>query len=184
MTKRNSAASVTQDGRKWIFDWADGQRDVFNADAMSDEQRERAMMHGFGQKLRDAYALPTKEVEGRMHRPTLDEKRAAMRDVLAVLNAGGWNAERGSGESGTMLYRAVREHFTAATGTVPSRVATPDAFREWVESQALALKTTKRKVEDQLRKNPRIAAILERLQRESGAPVIDSDSLLDGLADV
>lgn len=183
MAKRNSAAVVTRDGQKLYFEWSDGQRDVFDADRMTPEQREHAMMHGFTQTLRDAYALPTVEKNGAWHRPTLDEKRNALRERLETLNSGAWQSARGEGTTGGALYRAVREHFTNARGEVPSRVATVENFREWVETQAAAMKCTKRKIEDKLRENPRIAAILERMARENGAPEIDSDALLDQIPD-
>ena len=57
-----------------------GQTITIAAMHLSPELRTRAMLHGLNQTIGDAAAIETKEIDGKMHRPTCAEKLDAMSD--------------------------------------------------------------------------------------------------------
>lgn len=68
-----------------------GKKITVDAKTLSAEVRDRAMLHGLNQTIGDAAAIETKEVDGKMHRPTCAEKIAAMRERIETLQSGKWS---------------------------------------------------------------------------------------------
>lgn len=143
---------------------------TIDANALTPDIQQQAMMHGLKQKLIDAAAIARDPETGRT--ATIDDKYNAVYEVYQRITAAEgstWNKARGNGEGGNsnkggMLLRAVMRL------TSKSRA---DAMA-WLEARS------KEEVAA-LRKNPRIMEIMAALQVESAnTNGIDSDSLLEG----
>ena len=127
-----------------------------------------AVLHGLKQKLVDAAAISRNPDTGRS--ATAEDKYLAVKVVFdRLVNEGLWNAPRGEGGTGTggLLFRALVRMYPAKT---------PAALREF-----LAGKTASEQAA--LRKNPRVAAIIEEIKAEDvdGEGEDTSDALLDEL---
>lgn len=133
---------------------------------LTPEVRDYATLHGLKQKLVDAAAISRNLETGRA--ASVDDKVAAVRVVYERLLAGQWNAPReGAGGGGGLLFRALCRMYAGKKDE--------DAIREFLEGKTDAEKTA-------LRKNPKVAAIIDDIRAESGkAASIDTDELLDEL---
>lgn len=173
---RNAQIAVSRVGRDTLnFSFADGQELSITASGLLPEIRHEAVMHGLKQKIGDAAAIGRNPETGRS--ATLADKRAAMRAVIERLQAGSWNAGRGEGgaPAGGLL-------FTALVRMYAGKKAEEDIH------EFLAGKDDKQKAA--LRKNPRVAEIIEQIKaeraangddgEEPGAELLDE---LDGLDD-
>lgn len=171
---RNAQIAVSRVGHDTLnFSFADGQELSITASGLLPEIRHEAIMHGLKQKIGDAAAIGRNPETGRS--ATLADKRAAMRAVIERLQAGSWNAERGEGgaPSGGLLFAALVRMYAGKK--------TEEGIREF-----LAGKDDKQKAA--LRKNPRVAEIIEEIKaerarddddgEEPGAELLDE---LDGL---
>ena len=127
-----------------------------------------ATMHGLKQKLVDAAAIGRNPDTGRS--ATIADKYNAVRAVYDRLLAGMWNAPRGEGGTGSggLLFRALVRMYPGKS---------PEALREYLSGKTPAEQAA-------LRKNPRVAAIIEEIRAEApDEDSADSDAMLDELAD-
>jgi hypothetical protein len=138
---------------------------ILDAAALTPQLRIDAMMHGLKQKLVDAAAIGRNPDTGRS--ATIADKFDAVNDVYTRLAGGGdWNKARegGSGANNGVLVRALVE----MTGKSPQTIVT-----------FLEAKTKEEKAA--LRINPKVAAIIARMQSEKNT-AIDTDELLAEIA--
>lgn len=123
-----------------------------------------ATMHGLKQKLVDAAAIGRDPDTGRTASPQI--KIAAMEEVLNRLLAGEWNKRREGNPTGGLLLRALARLY-------PTR--TREQLVEFLAGKSDAEKAA-------LRRNPKVAAVIEEIRAESADDEsIDSDELLAGL---
>lgn len=148
------------------FTLADGSAMQLEWATVSPDIMLRLAAHGLKQKVADGAAIPRDTETGRS--ATDSEKIAAMRAIFARLLLGEWSAVReGGGNIGGLLLRALIELY-------------PTKTREQLV-EFLAGKSDKDKAA--LRANPKVATIIERIKAESAAISIDTDAMLDELAD-
>lgn len=137
---------------------------VIGRDMVADSIAEYAMLHGFKQKLVDSASLPSGA--------TLKEKYEAIGETFArLLNpAGTWNKQgEGNGQPTGLLFKALCRLYPAKT---------QEALRAYLD------KLTKEQ-QAALRKNPKIAPIIETIKAESAKTTgVDSDSLLSELDEI
>lgn len=171
--KRNAAISATivtneTDGRpcELSLKFANGQELVITAGQLSNHVIEYAVFHGLKQKLVDAAAISRNPETGRA--ATVEDKFQAVKTVFDRLLVGQWNATReGGGATGGLLLQALVRMYTGRK--------TPDELKAFLGDKSDAEKTA-------LRKNPRVAAIIEEIRAETGkAANIDTDELLGEL---
>ena len=169
-TKRNaaiSAAIVTSedDGRPCALHlkFANGQELALTASQLTSNVMEYAIFHGLKQKLVDAAAISRNPETGRA--ASVEDKFQAVKAVFDRLLSGQWNATReGGGNAGGLLFQALCRMYQGRK--------TPDQLREFLADKSDAEKTA-------LRKNPRVAQIIEDIRAEQGkAADIDTDELL------
>lgn len=158
------ATEVT--GRTLSLNFSDGSVITVNADELTAEIREQLMLHGLKQKLVDAAAISRNPETGRS--ATVEDKFAAVLDVTDRLKAGEWSKRRESGEpsTGGLLFKALCELYANKT---------PQQIRDF-------LATKDKEQQAALRKTPKIAEIIIRLQARS-AKSVDASALLAGLDD-
>ena len=89
--RANSIITVSRFGNKLAFTFLGVGQFVFDPDSVSAENRARAMMHGFEQRIRDAAALSVDRDTGRS--ATAREKHDAARRIADHLMSGStdWN---------------------------------------------------------------------------------------------
>jgi hypothetical protein len=133
---------------------------------------DRAMLHGFAQKIGDAAAIPMRHPDGTVVRVTERMRRDAVSAMVDQLLGGEWNVAGGGEGSGGLLFRAFAEAF-------PGRFGTATALRAWIDGQAARAGVKPSAFEKSLRASGRLKPILERLEREALA--IDPDDALAGL---
>lgn len=129
----------------------------------------QAVMHGLKQKLVDAAAISRNTDTGRA--ASIDDKYAAVKEVYDRLLAGEWNKRReGAGTgAGGLLFRALCRMYAGKKSA--------DDIKAFLEAKTDAEKAA-------LRKNARVAAIIEEIRAESVRPGdVDSDDILAGLGD-
>lgn len=162
-TKQREITTTIENGRLTIT--AIGEQPIaIDAGMLTAEIRTYAMLHGLKQKIVDAAAL------GRDY--TTSEKYKAMMDVFNRItdpDNPSWNA-RGEGDSAPtgLLFRALCRLYSAKS---------PATIREFLEGKTKSEQAA-------LRKNPKIAAIIETIKSESmKTGGVNSDALLAGLED-
>lgn len=127
--------------------------------------RNACMWHGLKQKLVDAAAMSRNPETGRA--ATIADKRNAVEEVLERLQAGEWNKVREGGASGGLLYRALVRLYDGRK--------TADEIKAFLESKTDAEKAA-------LRKNSKVAAIIEQIRAETVTDAgVDSNALLGEL---
>jgi hypothetical protein len=148
-----------------LFRSANGQTLYAYPDKLGDVLTPTLILHGLKQKLIDAAAISRDPETGRS--ATVADKWAAVEAVWQRLLAGEWNAQRGDGTgSGGLLFKALCRMY-------PTKTA--DDIRAWLAKQD-------DKAQAALRKNPKVAAIIDTIRAEQAkADDIDSDELLDEL---
>ena len=170
---RNAQITAAIDGATLTLTFAHGRELAIDWHRLSDEVRQYAAMHGLKQKLVDAAAIGRNPETGRS--ATIQDKYDAVRAVYDRLLAGRWNAERGEGgaPAGGLLFAALVRMYDGKKSE--------EAIREF-----LAGKSDKEKAA--LRKNPRVAEIIEEIKAERAAngdegeePGADLLDELDGL---
>lgn len=165
-TKRNAAITATIIGNTLALTFANGETLTMRGDTLNSDVQQYAMMHGLKQKLVDAAALSRNPETGRA--ATIEDKFQAVKAVYDRLLAGQWNATRegGGGGSGGLLFQALCRLYT---------IKPPEQIAAFLAGKTDAEKTA-------LRKNPKIAAIIEEIRAEQGkAANIDTDELLSEL---
>ena len=146
--------------------FVNGETLTLRADALNIDIQQQAMMHGLKQKLVDAAAISRNPEAGRP--ATVEDKYQAVKTVYDRLLAGQWNATReGGGNAGGLLFQALCRMYQGRK--------TPEELRAFLADKTDAEKAA-------LRKNPRVAAIIEEIRAEQGkAANIDTDELLGEL---
>ena len=165
-TKRNAAITATIDGSTLTLTFANGETLIMRGDALNSDVQQYAMMHGLKQKLVDAAAISRNPETGRA--ATVEDKYQAVKAVYDRLLTGQWNATReGGGNAGGLLLQALCRMYAGRK--------TVDELKAFLADKTDAEKTA-------LRKNPRVAAIIEEIRAEQGKSAnIDTDELLGEL---
>lgn len=173
-TKRDTAISAEIDypapniGRL-CFTFSNGEQLEIRTDRLSADIGLQATLHGLKQKLVDAAALSRNPATGRS--ATIEDKYNAVREVYDRLMAGQWNKNRGDGTGvgvGGLLFRALCRLYSGKT---------PDQIRAFLGGKT-------KEEQSALRKNPRVAAIIETIKAESAkTPDVDSEDMLADLED-
>ena len=172
-TKRNATITATivtneTDNRPCALHlkFANGQELAITAGQLSNHVMEYAIFHGLKQKLVDAAAISRNPETGRA--ATVEDKYQAVKTVFDRLLVGQWNATReGGGATGGLLLQALCRMYAGRK--------TAEELKAFLADKTDAEKTA-------LRKNPRVAQIIEAIRAEQGkAAGIDTDELLDEL---
>lgn len=166
---RQAQITVERDNNELVLEFAHGKRIQLNPADLTEELRGQAMFHGLKQKLVDAAAISRNPETGRS--ASIEDKYQAVRAVYDRLISGHWNAVRGEGGTGTggLLFAALCRMYAGRK--------TEDELREW-------LSTKDKKAQAELRKNPKVAAIIEQIKAERGADDDDiGEDLLNELDD-
>ena len=127
----------------------------------------QAIVHGLKQKLVDAAALSRNTETGRA--ASVQDKFDAVKEVYDRLLSGEWNKRRegGAGASGGLLFRALCRMYDGKK--------TADDIRTFLEGKTDAEKAA-------LRKNSKVAAIIEEIRAESAKDGdVNADELLADL---
>ena len=175
-TSKTISATVTpsglMDGNGGLRIATTGHEDiVLQARDLSEAIMEMALLHGLKQKIVDAAAISRNPETGRS--ASTKDKYEAMREVADRLLAGAWNKVRGDGSgtgTGGLLFAALCRIYTAKT---------PEDIRAFLDGKTLAEQAA-------LRKNPRVAAVIEEIKleragdEEGGADTDDMLAELDG----
>lgn len=164
--KRNTAISATIDGNTLTLTFANGETLIMRGDALTSDIQQYAMMHGLKQKLVDAAAISRNPETGRA--ATVEDKYQAVKAVYDRLLAGQWNATReGGGNAGGLLAQALMRMYAGRK--------TAEDIKAFLADKTDAERAA-------LRKNPRVAAIIEEIRAEQGKVAdIDTDELLGEL---
>jgi hypothetical protein len=148
-------------GLQLVF--SNGKTLVVNPLEFAEEIREQAMIHGFKQKLIDAAAIGRDPDTGKS--ATIDDKYEAVREVFDRLAEGEWNKPREGAPTGGLLLRALLRYFDGKKDR--------EQLVAWLGAKSDAEKAA-------LRKNAKIAAIIEEIKAErEDTDGIDSDALLE-----
>lgn len=153
---------------KLTLTFADGRALTLVDSDLSPAIVAQALMHGLKQKLVDAAAISRNTDTGRP--ASITDKYEAVREVYERLLSGQWNKTReGGGATGGLLFRALCRMYDGKK--------TPDALREFLGGKTDAEKAA-------LRKNTKVAAIIETIRAESAkTDGVDADGLLGELDD-
>lgn len=167
-TKRNATITAAIDGNTLALTFANGETLTMHGDALTNNIQQYAMLHGLKQKLVDAAAISRNPETGRA--ASVEDKYQAVKTVYDRLLAGAWNATReGSGATGGLLLQALVRMYAGRK--------TPEELRAFLADKTDAEKTA-------LRKNPRVAQIIETIREETGkAANVDTDAMLNELGD-
>lgn len=170
-TKRNATITATINNElgqraSLVLSFANGAQLVLHPDELTGDITFAAIMHGLKQKLVDAAAISRNPETGRP--ATVEDKYQAVKTVYDRLLAGAWNATReGGGATGGLLLQALVRMYAGRK--------TVDELRAFLADKTDAEKTA-------LRKNPRVAQIIEDIRIETGkAANIDTDEMLGEL---
>ena len=145
----------------------DGKVLTMRQDAIPTNLIGYALMHGLKQKLVDAAAISRNPDTGRS--ATVADKFNAVKVVYDRILGGSWNVGRGDGQpGGGLLFKALCRMYPAKT---------PEALRTYLAGKS-------KEEQAALRKNPKVAAIIEELRVETAKEVdVDSDAMLEELKD-
>lgn len=167
--KRVPAVSAVVSGTTVTLKFADGRALPFDVASASPEMLVRLALHGAEQKLRDAAALPlTTLANGRMHRPTVDEKYAAVYAVYERLVSGQWNAPRVAGPAtGGLLFQCLQRMF-------PGKYVDVAAFDAWVDKRAEETGEKASAIKASLSRSKRVREVADAIRAEKGAPAADA----------
>lgn len=164
-TKRNATITATINGTALELMFANGETLIMRGDALNMDVQQYAMMHGLKQKLVDAAAISRNPETGRA--ATVEDKYQAVKTVYDRLLGGAWNATREGGATGGLLLQALIRMYDGRR--------TPEDVKNFLADKTDAEKAA-------LRKNPRVAQIIEEIRAEQGKTAnIDTDELLGEL---
>ena len=144
-----------------------GEKLILRATDLSPMIVAQAIVHGLKQKLVDAAAISRNTETGRA--ASVQDKYDAVKEVYDRLLSGEWNKRREGGSGGSaggLLFRALCRMYDGKK--------TADDIRAFLEGKTDAEKAA-------LRKNSRVAAIIEEIRAESatGGDVNTDDLLAD-----
>ena len=162
---RQAQITVERDEDVLVIEFAHGKRIEVRPAQLVGSVQEQAMFHGLKQKLVDAAAISRNPETGRS--ASIEDKYQAVWTVYdRITRLGEWNAVRGEGGAGTggLLFAALCRMYVGRK--------TEEELREW-------LSTKDKKAQAELRKNPKVAAIIEQIKAERGAD--DDDGLGEDL---
>ena len=163
------AAEINADGTALALTFSHGRTLTIKPAELSKSIIAQAIMHGLKQKLVDAAAISRNTETGRA--ASVADKFEAVREVYDRLLAGEWNKRREGGASaaGGLLFRALCRMYAGKKDA--------DAIRAFLEAKTDAEKAA-------LRKNAKVAAIIEEIRAESVKPgETNADDLLADLED-
>ena len=166
---RQAQITVDRIANDLVIEFAHGKRIELNPVDLADSVYKQAVYHGLKQKLVDAAAISRNPETGRS--ASIEDKYQAVKAVYDRLIAGHWNAVRGEGGTGTggLLFAALCRMYAGRK--------TEEELREW-------LATKDKKAQTELRKNPKVASIIEQIKAERGADDDDvGEDLLNELDD-
>ena len=167
---RQAQIIVGRDGDVLVVDFAHGKRIEVRPSQLVASVQEQAMFHGLKQKLVDAAAISRNPETGRS--ASIEDKYQAVWTVYdRITRLGEWNAVRGEGGTGTggLLFAALCRMYAGRK--------TEEELRDW-------LGTKDKKAQAALRKNPKIADLIETIKAERGGADDDAGAdLLDELED-
>ena len=166
---RQAQITVDRIANDLVIEFAHGKRIELNPVDLADSVYKQAVYHGLKQKLVDAAAISRNPETGRS--ASIEDKYQAVKTVYDRLLAGHWNAVRGEGGTGTggLLFAALCRMYAGRK--------TEEELREW-------LATKDKKAQAELRKNPKVATIIEQIKAERGAEDDDvGEDLLNELDD-
>lgn len=170
MAKKNSVISVEFDNGNLRFAIADAGEFTLTLASLSEDIREKALIHGLTQKVSDAAAiakadLPTDAAEA------AKAKFEAMQAVADRLAEGDWSkrAGDGSGPVAGVIFRAFVEFVTNAAKAKKRPAPSEAEIRSVYDAKDRAGQLALRKV-------PEIAAIIERIKSERGAGAVKVDA--------
>lgn len=154
------------DSAALTLNFANGKEIVITTNSLQNGLLYMAAIHGLKQKLVDAAAISRNPETGRA--ATVEDKYQAVEAVYNRLLSGQWNATReGGGNAGGLLAQALTRMYAGRK--------TAEDIKAFLAEKTDAEKTA-------LRKNPRVAAIIEEIRAEQGkAANIDTDELLGEL---
>lgn len=162
------AATVAPDFSALTLDFAHGKQLVVKVSHLSPQISAFALLHGLKQKLVDAAAISCNPETGRP--ATVEDKYEAVAEVFDRLMAGDWNKPRESAGAvaGGLLFKALCRMYDTKT---------PEYIREFLGKKTDAEKAA-------LRKNPRVASIIETIKAENEKEIdaTATDAILDELA--
>lgn len=161
---RQAQITVERIANNLVIEFAHGKRIELNPFDLTEQVREQAVFHGLKQKLVDAAAISRNPETGRS--ASIEDKYQAVWTVYdRITRLGEWNAVRGEGGAGTggLLFAALCRMYAGRK--------TEEELREW-------LSTKDKKAQAELRKNPKVAAIIEQIKSERGA---DDDGMGEDL---
>lgn len=144
----------------------------------SEELRNRAMVHGYVQKISDAAAIAKSELTGNAKKDA-KTKFAAMQSVAERLASGEWSKRSGdgSGPVAGIIYLAFEEWVNNSATAAKKPAPSSEAIRARYDAMSRSEQLDLRNVEA-------IATIIARIKSERGSKsvsTIDADSLLGEL---
>lgn len=164
------AAEINADATALVLTFSHGESLTIKPAELSPTIVAQAIMHGLKQKLVDAAAISRNPETGRA--ASVADKFDAVKEVYDRLLAGEWNKRReggAGGSSGGLLFRALCRMYDGKK--------TPDDIKTFLEAKTDAEKAA-------LRKNSKVAAIIEEIRVESAKGDAPSgDDILAGLED-
>ena len=177
MARKNALVTVAMNDGTLTFTVGNDNFNLVPAD-LSDELRDRALVHGLVQKISDAAAIAKSELSGD---PAIDAatKFNAMKSVAERLMSGDWSKRNGDGSAPVagVIYRAFEEWVVAMAAKAKKDAPSAEAIRAKYDS-------LDRSGQLALRNVPAIAKIIERIKSERGSTAvsaIDTGSLLGEL---
>ena len=162
---RQAQITVERIANELVIEFAHGKTIRISPQDLLDVVTEQAVFHGLKQKLVDAAAISRNPETGRS--ASIEDKYQAVWTVYdRITRLGEWNAVRGEGGTGTggLLFAALCRMYAGRK--------TEEELREW-------LSTKDKKAQAELRKNPKVAAIIEQIKAERGSD--DDDGLGEDL---
>ena len=170
MARKNAIVSVELENGNPIFTVAGEGSFSLDLSNLSDEIRNRAMLHGIVQKISDGAALGKDATPG--------DKFVNMKAIADRLADGDWSKSRGEGAGPVagIIFRAFREYVEIMAAKrkkpIPSEAEIRAVYDAKDRAGQLALRTV-----------PEIAEIIGRMKSERGpkASAIDAETLLADL---
>ncbi len=170
--KLATAVAATIAGPILTLAFSHGETLTVDANSLTPDIQQQAMMHGLKQKLIDAAAIARDPDTGRT--ATIADKFNAVKEVfdrITLPEGSTWNKARGNGDGTT----------TGNKGGLLARAMMRITSKSRAEITAFLDAKSKDEIAA-LRKNPRIAEVIAQLQVEqANTSGVDSDALLDSL---
>lgn len=166
--KSTIEATIAADFSGLTLNFINGEVLTLRVAELSPEVGAHAVLHGLKQKLVDAAAISRDPANGRA--ATVETKFLAVKEVLDRLLAGNWNKPReGACGVGGLLFQALVRMYEGRK--------TAEDIKTYLDGKTDAEKAA-------LRKNPRVAAIIDEIKAENAKPGDSStDDLLAELDD-